>query len=59
MMLGDDQMMIKMMTRVITFIVASLASLTAVMNQCCLIRDGLIRDDNDPDDNGMGNVIRY
>ena len=31
MMLGDDQMMIKMMTRMITIIVASLASLTAVM----------------------------
>ena len=31
MMLGDDQMMIKMMTRTITIIVASLASLTAVM----------------------------
>ena len=31
MMLGDDQMMIKIMTRVITIIVASLASLTAVM----------------------------
>ena len=31
MVLGDDQMMIKMMTRVIAIIVASLASLTAVM----------------------------
>ena len=31
MMLGDDLMMIKMMTRMITIIVASLASLTAVM----------------------------
>ena len=31
MMLGDDQMLIKMMTRMITIIVASLASLTAVM----------------------------
>ena len=31
MMLGDDQMMIKMMTRMITIIVASLASLTAVV----------------------------
>ena len=31
MMPGDDQMTIKMMTRMITIIVASLASLTAVM----------------------------
>ena len=31
MMLGDDQMMIKMMTRMITIIVAPLASVTAVM----------------------------
>ena len=31
MMLGDDQMMIKMMTRMIAIIVASLASLMAVM----------------------------
>ena len=30
-MLGDDQMMIKMMTRMIAIIVAPLASLTAVM----------------------------
>ena len=31
MMLGDDQILIKMMTRMITIIVASLAPITAVM----------------------------